>query len=138
MVLFVFVYFLTSSLKKTHPTISKKNNSFKFFLKCEREMIMILSQPFFVFFLHNATCTEEMQQINSNLIVFSLTRLGLEPILYHIRGEHANYYTNDVFTTYKVLLQSNQFMHSSLLKNLPLIYLYLHTVPIMSATSFLK
>jgi hypothetical protein len=32
---------------------------------------------------------------NTNFIVFGLTRPGLEPIIYHTRGEHANYYTND-------------------------------------------
>jgi hypothetical protein len=30
---------------------------------------------------------------NSNFIVFGLTRSGLEPTIYHTRGEHANHYT---------------------------------------------
>jgi hypothetical protein len=32
---------------------------------------------------------------NINFIVFSLTRLELEPSIYHTRGEHANHYTTD-------------------------------------------
>jgi len=28
---------------------------------------------------------------NNNFLVFGLTRLGLEPMIYHIRGEHANH-----------------------------------------------
>jgi hypothetical protein len=32
---------------------------------------------------------------NTNFIVFGLTRLGLDPTIYHTRGEHANYYTTD-------------------------------------------
>ena len=33
---------------------------------------------------------------NTNFIVFSLTRLGLEPTNYGTRGEHANHYTTDM------------------------------------------
>jgi hypothetical protein len=32
---------------------------------------------------------------NTNLIVFGLTRPGLEPTIYHTRGEHANHYATD-------------------------------------------
>jgi hypothetical protein len=32
---------------------------------------------------------------NTNLIVFGLTQPGLEPMIYHTRGEHANHYTTD-------------------------------------------
>jgi hypothetical protein len=32
---------------------------------------------------------------NTNIIVFGLTRPGLEPTIYHTRGEHANHYTTD-------------------------------------------
>jgi hypothetical protein len=36
---------------------------------------------------------------NTSFIVFGLTRPGLEPTIYHTRGEHANHYTTDaVFT----------------------------------------
>ena len=30
---------------------------------------------------------------NTNFIVFGLTRSGLEPTIYHTRGEHVNHYT---------------------------------------------
>jgi len=33
---------------------------------------------------------------NTNLIVFGLTRTGLEPTIYCTRGEHSNYYATDV------------------------------------------
>ena len=33
---------------------------------------------------------------NTNFIVFGLTRPGLEPTIYRIRGEHANHYATDV------------------------------------------
>jgi hypothetical protein len=32
---------------------------------------------------------------NTNFIVFGLTRPGLDPTIYHTRGEHANHYTTD-------------------------------------------
>jgi hypothetical protein len=32
---------------------------------------------------------------NTNFIVFGLTQPGLEPMIYHTRGEHANHYTTD-------------------------------------------
>jgi hypothetical protein len=31
----------------------------------------------------------------TNLIVFGMTRPGLEPMIYHTRGEHANHYATD-------------------------------------------
>jgi hypothetical protein len=37
---------------------------------------------------------------NSNFIDFGLTRSGLEPTIYHTRGEHANHYTTDEPTIY--------------------------------------
>ena len=36
-----------------------------------------------------------LEAINTNFIVFGLTRLGLEPTIYHTPGEHANHYTTD-------------------------------------------
>jgi hypothetical protein len=33
----------------------------------------------------------------TNFIVFGLTRLGLEPAIYHTPGEHANHYATDAF-----------------------------------------
>ena len=34
---------------------------------------------------------------NTNLIVFDLTRSGLETMIYHTREEHPNHYTTDAF-----------------------------------------
>lgn len=46
--------------------------------------------------LLNAACLVEKQQKQvtmSNFIIFGLTRLGLEHMIYHTCGEHGNYYT---------------------------------------------
>ena len=32
---------------------------------------------------------------NTNFIIFGLTRLGLEPMIYRTLGEHANHYATD-------------------------------------------
>jgi hypothetical protein len=37
---------------------------------------------------------------NISFIVFGLTRLGLEPTIYHTRGEHANHYTTEVVSRF--------------------------------------
>ena len=37
---------------------------------------------------------------DTNFIVFGLTRPGLEPTIYHTRGEHANHYTTDAVTKF--------------------------------------
>jgi hypothetical protein len=40
------------------------------------------------------------EAINTNFIVFGLTRPGLKPTIYHTRGEHANHYAIDaVYST---------------------------------------
>jgi len=36
-----------------------------------------------------------MLHTNTNFIVFGLTESVLESTIYHIQGEHANYYTTD-------------------------------------------
>jgi hypothetical protein len=45
----------------------------------------------FVYFSCNNTLNGEAT--NTNVIVFGLTRPGLEPSIYHARGEHSNHYT---------------------------------------------
>jgi hypothetical protein len=49
----------------------------------------------FLLFLPNVVRLAEKQQ-KKNVIVFGLTRWGLEPMIYHTRGEHANHYTTDL------------------------------------------
>jgi predicted lactoylglutathione lyase len=36
------------------------------------------------------------EAIHINITVFGLTRLGIEPTIYHTWGEHANHYTTDM------------------------------------------
>ena len=52
--------------------------------------ILILSQP--VFALSSQCSMLSGEATNTNFIVFGLTRLGLEPMIYCTRGEHANHY----------------------------------------------
>jgi hypothetical protein len=51
-------------------------------------------------FLFNAKYIPEKQQI-SNLIVFGLTRLGLEFLINCTRGYHAKHYTTDAVKRYR-------------------------------------
>ena len=43
---------------------------------------------------------------NTNFIVFGLTQLGLEPMTYRTRYEHANLYTTDTVKTDIRLIQT--------------------------------
>ena len=43
---------------------------------------------------------------NINLMVFGLTRLGLEPTIYHTRSERDNHYTTDVAPHWRTFLQN--------------------------------
>ena len=58
-----------------------------------RHIIMILSQPVFALFPQH--CMLSREAANTNLIVFGLTRPGLEPTIYRTRGKHVNHYTTD-------------------------------------------
>ena len=44
---------------------------------------------------------------NTNFIVFGLTRPGLEPTIYHTRGEHTDYYTTDEANVPQLQILSN-------------------------------
>jgi hypothetical protein len=46
-----------------------------------------------LFFLLNDVCLAEKQHIP--MLVFGLTRLGIDPTIYRTRGEHANHYASD-------------------------------------------
>ena len=46
-------------------------------------------------------CVLSGDPTHTNCIVFGLTRSGLEPTIYHTRGEHANHYTTDVVLVFK-------------------------------------
>jgi hypothetical protein len=39
---------------------------------------------------------------HTNFIVFGLTRLWLEPTIYHTRGEHANHYASNAVCVFDV------------------------------------
>jgi hypothetical protein len=54
-------------------------------------IILILSQ--LVFPLSPYCYMLSREATNTNIIVFGLTRSGLEPTIYRIRGKHANHYT---------------------------------------------
>ena len=50
-------------------------------------------------FLFNAVCLAKKQQIP--ILVFGLTRPGLEPTIYRTRCEHANHYATDFVSSVK-------------------------------------
>ena len=41
---------------------------------------------------------------NTNLIVFGLTQLGLEPTIYCTQGEHVNHYTTDAVKIVSIII----------------------------------
>jgi hypothetical protein len=45
-----------------------------------------------------AACLAEKQEIP--ILVFCLTRRGLEPMIYHTRGRRANHYATDVVPSF--------------------------------------
>jgi hypothetical protein len=55
-------------------------------------------QPVFV--LSIWCCVFRGEATNTNFIVFGLIRLGLEPTIYHTRGEHASHYNTDAVVIY--------------------------------------
>jgi hypothetical protein len=65
-------------------------------------IILIPRQP--VFALSPSCCVLSAEATHINLfIVFGLTRLRLEPTIYHSLGEHTNHYTTDEPTIYRSL-----------------------------------
>jgi hypothetical protein len=56
-------------------------------------IIPIPSQP--VFALSPYCCMLSGEATNINFIVFDLTKPGLKPTIYRIRGEHASHHTTD-------------------------------------------
>ena len=78
-------------------------------------IILIPNQP--IFALSPQCCGLSEKVTNTNFMIFGLTRPGLEPTIYHTRGEHANHhhYTADVVqmdwicTKYIIQLIKTQF-----------------------------
>ena len=53
------------------------------------------------------------EAMNTNFIVFELTRSGLELMIYQTLGEHANHYTTDVVHFLSIKLQVYHIMSRS-------------------------
>jgi len=64
-------------------------------------IILIPSQPVFSLFPEN--CLLSGEAANINFIVLGLTLPELEPLLYHIRGEHASHYNTDAVKFYRYI-----------------------------------
>jgi hypothetical protein len=62
-------------------------------------IILIQSQP--VFALTPECRVLSGEATNTNFIVFGLTRPGIEPTIYHTRGDHSNHYTPPMRRTTK-------------------------------------
>ena len=83
--------FLTNTLGWTfYSVISLKQQSADRHVAPIGHIIMIPIQPVFAF-SPNAACVSEKQQ--NNYIVFGLIPSGLEPTIYHPRGQNADHYT---------------------------------------------
>ena len=65
-------------------------------------IILIPSQPIFALFPW--CCVLSGEGTHTNFIVFGLTGSGMEPTIYHTRGEHANHYTTDAVSTFHKLV----------------------------------
>jgi hypothetical protein len=57
-----------------------------------------------IFALSPKGCVLSGEATNTNLIVFGLTRPGLEQTIYRTRGVHANHYATDVVVVLSVLV----------------------------------
>ena len=62
-------------------------------LHSDGHIILIPSQ--LVFALSPKCCMLSREAINTDFIVIGLTRLGLEPTIYHTRGDHDNQCATD-------------------------------------------
>ena len=66
--------------------------------------IILIPSHQYLLFLLNAACLAEKQQIP--IVVFGLTRPGLEPMIYCTRAEHDNHYpTNVVKCNFRINLE---------------------------------
>ena len=63
---------------------------------------------------------------NTNFIVFGLTRSGLEPTIYPLRGEPANHYTSDVVRILSVSLFCGKWEFDRVSKVWALLYFCFH------------
>ena len=66
-------------------------------------IILIQSQPVFALTPYNYMLSREAA--HTNIIVFDLTRRGLDPTIYHTQGKQANHYNTDV-VWYLMMLNS--------------------------------
>ena len=76
-----------------HGASSLKQQSADRHVAPPEHIILIPSQP--VFTPSPSCCVLSGEATQINFIVFGLTRPGLEPTIYHTRGEHANHYATD-------------------------------------------
>ena len=65
-------------------------------------IMLILSQPVFGISPYCYVLWVEATNIDTNFIVFSLIRVGLEPMIYHTGGVHTNHYTIEMVLHKKI------------------------------------
>ena len=53
--------------------------------------------------------------------MFDLTRSGLEPMVYHTRGEHSNHYTNDAVLYYRKIYYIVNFVYKNKMYSIKII-----------------
>ena len=83
--------FLTNTLSWMFMVLAHWNKSAGKCVAQLRKAMLMLSQP--VFDITPYCCWRNGETTNTNFIVFSMIRLGIE--IYHTWGENANHYTTD-------------------------------------------
>jgi hypothetical protein len=83
--------------------MSFKIKTFKDLLSQLKSVFSILLSKHYIPDLVNLWCMPNREATNTKFIVFSLTHLGLEPTIYHIRGKDANHYFTDVGISYWII-----------------------------------
>ena len=73
--------------------LAHRNNSLQVQMSLQLDTLSWFRANQSLLLLLNAACLEEKLQIQKK--VFDLTPPGLEPTIYHTRGEHVNDYTTD-------------------------------------------
>ena len=86
--------YLTNTLSSILIVLAHWNNSLWVDMSLHTDTLSCFRTNQYLLSLLNVECLAEKQQLPI-LIVFDLSRLGLQSKTYHTRGQHANHYTTD-------------------------------------------
>jgi hypothetical protein len=94
------VLYNTNKLSWIFIVLAHWNNRLRIDMSPHSDTIAWFQANQSLFCLLNAACLAG-EATNTNIIVFGLTRIGLNPMIYHTWGEHAKHYTTDVIKLYE-------------------------------------